>query len=276
MAIQNKIDFAIIITARKCNPNGDPLLVNMPRRDLEGLGEISDVCLKRKIRDRLYDAGENIIITDNMRVEDGIYSVKARVDAVKELKKIKDPFEYRKIACKEWIDVRAFGQVFGFKNKDTGSVSVSVRGPVSIGIASTLDVINVSQMQITKSINHEKNDVIKDSGTMGVRHIIDKGAYVSYGTISPQLASLTGFDEEDLDKIKNAIVHMFDNDYSVNRPSGSMECTLIWAEHDCYNGRTSSANVHRSFHIESMEEYPYFSYNIEPIDGVTVTVCNRW
>lgn len=270
----NKIDFAIIITAAKCNPNGDPLSVNMPRIDLSGRGEITDVCLKRKIRDRLYENGENILITNNSKSDDGIYSVKARVDSTASLNGVKDACEYRKIACREWLDVRAFGQVFGFKDKKNGSVSVGIRGPVSIGMATSLEVISVSQVMITKSINHEKNESIKDSSTVGCRYIIDKGAYVAYGSVSPQLASLTGFDDDDLEKIKNSIINIFDNDFSIHRPSGSMECTLIWAEHDCKNGRTSSANVHRSFHIHPQEEFPYFSHDIEPIDGVSVTVYN--
>ena len=75
-----------------------------------------------------------------------------------------------------------------------------------------------------------------------------------------------------MEKVKNAIINIFDNDQSVHRPSGSLECALIWAEHDCKNGRASSAKVHRSFHIRPQEEFPYYSYDIEPIDGVSVTV----
>ena len=270
----NKIDFAIIITATKCNPNGDPLSVNMPRRDLSGRGEITDVCLKRKIRDRLHENGENILVTERTRVYDGMYSIKSRVDSVESLKKVADDNEYRKISCKEWIDVRAFGQVFGYKDKKNGSVSIGIRGPVSIGIATSLDTVNVSQIMLTKSINNDKNTSVKDSSTMGCRYIVDKGSYVSYGSVSPQLASLTGFNDDDLEKVKNAIINIFDNDQSVHRPSGSLECTLIWAEHDCKNGRASSAKVHRSFHIRPQEEFPYYSYDIEPIDGVSVTVYN--
>lgn len=268
----NKIDFAIIITARNCNPNGDPGNYNIPRHDFDGYGEISDVCIKRKIRDRLQEAGEEILMVDNNKATDGMYSTKERLSQATELKLIKGNADaYRDACCRKWIDVRSFGQVIAHKDV-TGFASIPVRGPVSIGIAVSLAPVDIINMTITKSINYDKNEPERDRSTIGNKSIVSKGAYVSYGSIFPQLASLTGFTDEDAEKIKQAIIHLFDNDASEHRPSGSMDCALIWAEHNCKNGVASSAKVHRSFNIRSKDEYPYYEYNITPIQGVKVEV----
>ena len=139
-ALQNKIDFALVIAVSNANPNGDPLNGNRPRETYEGFGEISDVCLKRKIRNRLMDMGECVFVQSDDRCTDGFRSLKERADAVKELK-TKDRDEYgarrlRNLArCAQFL-VR----VFAFKSgsKDDG-VSVGVRGPVSIHPAFSVD-----------------------------------------------------------------------------------------------------------------------------------------
>ena len=267
----NKIDFAIVISATRCNPNGDPVNNNIPRHDYDGYGEISDVCIKRKIRDRLMESGEEILIVNNSKNTDGIYSTKDRIKSAHELNGEKDPSEFIRKACDKWIDVRSFGQVFGFKDL-TGASSLNVRGPVSIWTARSLEPVDIIPVNITKSTNHDKNEIDKDRSTMGIKFVIDKGIYVSYGSIFPQLASLTNFTYKDAEKIKDAIIHMFDNDASSFRPSGSMECTLIWAEHSCQSGVMSSAKVHRSFGIKTCEDFPYFKYDISEIPGVTVNV----
>ena len=268
----NKIDFAIIITATKCNPNGDPLNNNIPRHDINGYGEISNVCIKRKIRDRLYESGENILIMDNQYVTDGAYSIKERASRAKFPKEFEaDPVLYRKAVCKQWLDVRTFGQVFAYKSK-SGPVSVGVRGPVSIGIATSLETVDIEELKIVKITNTDKNTVEKDKTTISEKYIVNKAAYVEYGSVYPQLASITGFDDSDLEKVKDAMIHIFDNDASSFRPSGSMECTLIWAEHSSKNGSASSAKVHRSFGIQPKNEFPYFEHDIQPISGVNVTV----
>ncbi len=269
----NKIDFAIVILAQHCNPNGDPLNNNRPRQDYEGHGYITDVCLKHKIRNRLMDFGENILMVENTRVTDGLYSVYARVKEQPSLKKLKDPDLFYKEVCKIWIDVRTFGQVFAFKDKDTGGVSMGVRGPVSIGDALSLDVIDIIDVGVTKSTNlvdTENNQ--KDSATMGAKYIIDRGVYVAYGSISTQLASLTGFNEKDADILKNAMATILENDSSSARPSGSMGSQLFWWEHDCPMGRKNSLYVHRSLHIQPKDEFPYYTYDPETISGITLSI----
>ena len=108
--LKNKIDFAVIVTVDHANPNGDPLNGNRPRTTYAGNGEISDVCIKRKIRNRLQDMGEKIFVQSNDRCNDGYDSLRARADAT--ITDYKSTDEYAQKACKEWIDVRSFGQVF--------------------------------------------------------------------------------------------------------------------------------------------------------------------
>lgn len=150
--LKNKIDFVAIISVDNANANGDPLNGNRPRTDYEGLGEISDVCIKRKIRNRMQDllpSPGNVFVQSQDRCDDGAKSLS---DRAKELNAIKDSDEYAKKACEKWIDVRTFGQVFAFKGS---SLSVGVRGPVSIHQAVSVDPIEINSMQITKSVNSE-------------------------------------------------------------------------------------------------------------------------
>ena len=128
--LQNKIDFAVILSVRNANPNGDPLNGNRPRENYDGLGEISDVCIKRKIRNRLMDAGYPIFVQSEDRAVDGFRSLTVRLNGDEVLKKEKDKDVFAHRACENWIDVRAFGQVFAFKGASIASVGV--RGPVSV------------------------------------------------------------------------------------------------------------------------------------------------
>lgn len=134
--------------------------------------------------------------------------------------------------CERWLDVRSFGQVFAFKKaKDTDEVSIGVRGPVSIQPAFSINPIAIDDVQITKSVNSETTDSgKKSSDTMGMKYRVSgRAVYVTYGSISPQLAERTGFSAEDAEKIKEALVTLFENDESSARPSGSMEVLdVVW------------------------------------------------
>ena len=251
--LQNKIDFTLLITAKNANPNGDPLNGNRPRENYDGLGEISDVCIKRKIRDRLQDMGEKIFVQSDERCDDGFDSLRARAEgneAIKAISKGKntDRDEYAKTACTEWIDVRSFGQVFAFKGD---SVSVGVRGPVSIQQAVSVSPVDIVSMQITKSVNSESGKEGKASDTMGMKHRVEFGLYVINGSINCQLAEKTGFTDEDAEKIKQALLHLFENDSSSARPDGSMEvCRLYWWKHEGKTPKYSSAKVHRQLEVD--------------------------
>mgnify|MGYP001954935520 FL=1 len=250
--LKNKIDFAVIVTVKNANPNGDPLSGNRPRITYDGLGEISDVCIKRKIRNRLMEAGYSVFVqSDDNRVDD-YRSLRARAEG--ELKGIdmKDETKYREEACKKWIDVRAFGQVFAYssgKDEEKG-VSIGIRGPVSIHPAFSVCPVSVSSIQITKSVSGEGDGTKKASDTMGMKHRVDHGVYVFFGSMNPQLAEKTGFTDEDAEAIKKVIVSLFENDSSSARPEGSMEVyKVFWWKHNCKNGQYSSAKVHQSLKV---------------------------
>ncbi|MDR2870291.1 MAG: type I-C CRISPR-associated protein Cas7/Csd2 [Deferribacteraceae bacterium] len=253
-----KIDFAIIISVTNANPNGDPLNGNRPRINYDGYGEMTDVCLKRKIRNRLMDDGEAILVQSDDYRKDEHRSIKARYDANDEIQKIakdKDGEKKAKIACEQWLDVRAFGQVLA--GVDDASASIAIRGPVSLQSAFSIEPVDITSSQITKSVNLVTNpkDPSKKSGdTMGMKHRVDKGIYVSYGSINRQLAEKTGFSDADAEKLKQAILKMFENDESSARPAGSMEVLkLIWWTHS--NQTLSSAKVHRSLTVNADGTY---------------------
>ena len=252
----NKIDFEVLVMVKNANPNGDPLNGNRPRETYDGYGEISDVCIKRKIRNRLQDMGENIFVQSDERSDDGAKSLSDRAKsnvAMQKALKNKDKEVYAKVACETWMDVRSFGQVFAFKDD---SVSVGVRGPVSIHSAFSVLPVSIESMQITKSVNSETKEK-KSSDTMGMKHKIYSAMYVIKGSINHQLAKKTGFTDEDAEKIKEALRTLFVNDSSSARPDGSMEvCKVYWWKHNCPMGQYSSAKVHRLVKIVARTEDP--------------------
>jgi CRISPR-associated protein Csd2 len=253
--LKNKIDFALVFSVHNANPNGDPLDGNRPRTNYDGYGEISDVCLKRKIRNRLQDMGQKIFVQSDDRSDDGCRSLKERLESVPDLIKwMKDRKAFSDAACNQWIDVRAFGQVFAFKKKDDQEGdSIGVRGPVSIQAAVSQDLVDVTSMQITKSVNLEfdpKNPGKKGSDTMGMKHRVDFGIYVTYGSINVQLAEKTGFTQDDALLIRDALRTLFENDVSSARPDGSMEVLrLYWWTHNVKTGQYPSAKVHKLLKI---------------------------
>lgn len=270
----NKVDFCALVTVHKANPNGDPLNGNRPREDFDGFGEISDVCIKRKLRNRLQDMGERIFVQSADRSDDGAKSLSERAKQNPELAKAdkaKDEMAFQKIACESWFDVRAFGQVFAFKNVN---VSTGVRGPVTVQTAESVDRIDITTTQITKSVNSETKEG-KDASTMGSKNRVDFGLYVIRGSINHQLAEKTGFTEEDSKKIKEALRTLFINDSSSARPDGSMEVRKVfWWKHNCANGQYSSAKVQRTLSIKtkagivtpkSFDDYDITLQNLEDL-----------
>ena len=305
--LENKIDFAVVLSVKNANPNGDPLNGNRPRENYDGYGEISDVCIKRKIRNRLQDMGEKIFVQSNDRKEDGCKSLKERIDSNKEIKEavIVDEDLAAKLSCEKWIDVRSFGQVLPFgkgksstkkkgnkKNTDENetddndsddnnkSVSIGIRGPVSIHSAVSASPIEISSMQITKSVNGETNPKDPDkksSDTMGMKHRVEFGLYTIYGSINTQLAEKTGFSEEDSELIKETLITLFENDCSSARPDGSMEVVKVyWWKHNSKIGQYSSAKVHRSLKVVAKVDMPKcaddYSITSEDLDGLVPVI----
>ena len=272
-SIENKIDFVALITVNNANPNGDPSNGNRPRTDYNGYGEISDVCIKRKIRNRMQDMGECVFVQSDERCDDGAGTLKERA---KELEKIKDYDKFYRQACEKWTDVRTFGQVFAFKD----FISVGVRGPVSIHQAVSMDPVEVYSQQITKSVSGEKKEgKLRGSDTMGMKHFVKFGLYKIKGSINVQLAEKTGFSREDADLVKECLKTLFVNDSSSARPDGSMEVyKLYWFEHNCKDGQYSSANVHRSVEVTSKIDVPAniddYSIQVNQLPGLAVEEIN--
>ena len=249
-ALNHKIDFVVLISVTKANSNGDPLNGNRPRTDYNGYGEISDVCIKRKIRNRMQDLGGRVFVQSEDRCDDGFGSLSERASSV--LKGIKDRKKYAEMACETWIDVRTFGQVFAFK--DAKGLSVGVRGPVSIHQAVSVSPVIVESMQITKSVNGEKKE--------------------------SELAEKTCFSEEDAELVKKYLQTLFVNDASSARPDGSMEVLKgYWWKHNCKDGQYSSAKVHRLVEVKQKgDELPScindYEISLNSLPGLEVEVMD--
>ena len=276
VVLKNRIDFALIISVIRCNPNGDPMTGNRPRIDYEGYGMISDVCLKRKIRNRLFELGEDIICKTDEQCGFENHSMRKIVEAEKDLMillKAEKEKEFVKLACEKWIDVRSFGQTFAFKGANNGGgVSLGIRGPVSIQFAKSIDTVDILDLSITKCINYEDSGK-KGRDTIGKKYCVDKGVYVTYGSIYPQLAELTGFTEDDAEKIKLALSRLFENDASAARPAGSLNVEKVfWWEHNSKSGACSVSKVHNSLKVTPVKEPPYYIYEVEDIKNVNLEI----
>jgi CRISPR-associated protein Csd2 len=296
--LQNKIDFAVVLRVRYANPNGDPLNGNRPRTDYNGYGEITDVCLKRKIRDRLQDAGFDIFVQSDDRKKDGANSLRERAESEqwglgKQAFRFTAPKGRRAAAaqkpedvaeqvisakettalaaCRKWMDVRSFGNLFAWeKTNDADSVSIPIRGPVTLQSAFSIQPVEITSTQITKSVSGEGDGTKRGADTMGMKHRVDEGTYVFYGSMNPQLAERTGFSGEDAEAIKQVLPRLFENDASSARPEGSMEVLkVIWWKHKSKAGQYSSAKVHRALKVK-----PDGEIALEPLDGLAPEVID--
>lgn len=274
-ALENKIDFVVLASVTNANPNGDPLNGNRPRTNYTGNGEISDVCIKRKLRNRLQDMGERIFVQSDERCDDDCNSLSDR--ASKTIASYTSKDDYAAQACRQWFDVRAFGQVFAYKKgKDKDGVSVGVRGPVSIHQAISISPVDINSIQITKSVNSEPTeDGKKSSDTMGSKHMVEFGLYKIKGAVNVQLAEKTGFTQEDAEKIKEGLRTLFINDSSSARPDGSMEVIkLYWWKHNNKIGQYSSAKVHESLQVTLKDGVAYpksagdYDITLAALDGL--------
>ena len=258
--LENKIDFMVTIEVREANANGDPLSGNMPRTDAKGHGLISDVAIKRKIRNRMQDFGHPTFVQAGDRIEDEFRSLEKRFSNQFNAKNSDEYIEEQ--ANKLWLDVRSFGQVFTYLKK-----SIGVRGPVSINMAKSLEPIVISSLQITRSTNgmEAKNESGRSSDTMGMKYFVDYGVYLLKGSINPNFAEKTGFSTEDVEVIKQALVSLFENDASSARPEGSMRVReVFWFTHSNKLENISSARVFDLFEFdkENQEKNTYEDYGI--------------
>lgn len=279
-----KIDFAFITVVREANPNGDPLDANRPRTDRQGLGEMSDVCLKRKLRNRLVLAGQKILVQANDRAEDDLTSVRARLEAAIPTPDKLPQRELVERACATFYDARAFGALLAFKpqkkknkgdgEEDTEAVSVGIRGPVTVRQTKSIKPVDVAVSQISKSTNAEtqEKDGARASDTMGTRYRVTDAVYVTYGSISALLAEKTGFTPDDAEALKQAILTLYEGDESAARPAGSMLLTqLVWWEHEAKHGNCNSGLVHDTLPIPN-DQGLIVEAAIRPMAGVQAKV----
>ncbi|MEI7811005.1 MAG: type I-C CRISPR-associated protein Cas7/Csd2 [Ignavibacteria bacterium] len=229
--IKNRYDFILLFDVTDGNPNGDPDAGNLPRVDAEtGMGLVTDVCLKRKVRNyvqivksaqRPYD-----IFIKEKAVLNTLIKEAHEQDEVKDKVKGDKTESARKWMCANYYDIRTFGAVLS-----TGENAGQVRGPVQLTFGRSIDPVVALEHSITRMAVATEAEAEKQSGdnrTMGRKFTIPYGLYSTYGFISANLASQTGFNEEDLKLFWDALVNMFDHDHSAARGLMSVRKLIIF------------------------------------------------
>lgn len=263
-AIKNRYEFVVFFDVENGNPNGDPDAGNMPRIDPEtGYGLVTDVCLKRKIRNFVETAkegesGYRIYIKDNVPLNtsdrEACDYFGVVPDKLKEAKK-KDPDldeKIRDFMCRNFFDIRSFGAVMTTFVK--GALNCGqVRGPVQLGFARSVDPILPQEVTITRVAITTEADAEKKGTEMGRKYIVPYGVYRAEGYVSANLArKTTGFSEEDLELLWTAILNMFENDRSAARGKMAVRELLIF-RHDSELG---CAPAHKLFELVTAARKP--------------------
>ena len=260
--INNRYDFVVLFDVTNGNPNGDPDAGNMPRVDPEtGLGLVTDVCLKRKIRNYVEAAKNNeegyrIYIKEDVPLEQSDNEALAYlgVDDIKTFKK-DDPdadVKIRDFMCSNFFDIRTFGAVmttFVKGNLNCGQV----RGPVQLGFAQSIDPIAPQEITLTRVAITTVKDAQNKKNTMGRKYIVPYGLYRVEGYISANLAKkTTGFSEEDLSLLWQAIINMFENDHSAARGNMAVR-ELIVFKHESELGNAPAYKLFERIHVEKKD-----------------------
>lgn len=275
--LKNRIDFLYFVDVQDGNPNGDPDAGNLPRVDAEtGMGLITDVCLKRKVRNYVQLAkklseGYDIFVKEKAILNSEID--KAHDDET--VKNAKDKTEAaRAYMCKNYYDIRTFGAVMS-----TGKNAGQVRGPIQFTFARSVDPIAAEEHSITRMAVTTEKEAEKQGGdnrTMGRKSTVPYGLYVCHGFISANLAGQTGFSQEDLDLFWEALKNMFDQDHSAARGLMSAQKLIVFK----HNSELGNAPANKLFDLVKVEkignEAPrsFADYKVtidaNPYDGVTI------
>ncbi|MDD5241573.1 MAG: type I-C CRISPR-associated protein Cas7/Csd2 [Sulfuricella sp.] len=254
MSMQNRYDFVLLFDVKDGNPNGDPDAGNLPRTDAEtGRGLVTDVCLKRKVRNyvgivkqeqppfEIYVKEKAILNKQHERAYHAIGAADMLSGDDKKRKGGDKVGEARDWMCKNFFDVRTFGAVMS-----TGVNCGQVRGPVQLTFARSVDPIVASEHSITRMAVATEAEAEKQGGdnrTMGRKHTVPYGLYVAHGFISSHLANQTGFSEDDLSLLWEALANMFEHDRSAAR--GEMTTRGLYVfKHDSQLG---NAHAHSLF-----------------------------
>ena len=248
-ALKNRYEFVLFFEVENGNPNGDPDAGNMPRIDPEtSQGLVTDVCLKRKIRNYIdLSQGDkskfDIYVRENAVLNETNLLAYKELDIKSESKKLpkkaEDAAAVVKYMCNRFFDIRAFGAVM------TTEVNCGqVRGPVQLGFSKSLDVIVPQEVTITRMAVTKTQDAEKER-TMGRKHIVPYALYRAEGYISAALAQRTGFSEEDLELLWEALLNMFEHDHSAARGRMASRKLIIF-KHDSSLG---NAPAHKLFDL---------------------------
>ena len=234
--LKNRIDFVYIFDVQDGNPNGDPDAGNLPRIDAEtGMGLVTDVCLKRKVRNYVQVAknladGYDIFIKEKAVLN-------TLIDAAHETEEVKAAKDKtstaRDVMCKKYFDIRTFGALM-----TTGKNAGQVRGPIQLTFSRSVDPISAAEHSITRMAVATEKEAEKQGGdnrTMGRKATVPYGLYVCHGFISANLAQQTGFSEEDLALFWDALINMFDGDRSAARGMMSAQKLIVF-KHDSVLG----------------------------------------
>lgn len=291
-AIKNRYEFAIIFDVENGNPNGDPDAGNMPRVDPEtGYGIVTDVCLKRKIRNYVETVKENesgygIYIKSGVPLQTSdkkaFEYLGIEESEVKKMKKDNPEIDakIRDFMCKNFFDIRAFGAVMTTFVKAALNCG-QVRGPVQLGFARSVDPIFPQEITITRCAITTEADAEKNTNTMGNKFIVPYGLYIAEGYISANLArKVTGFSVDDLELLWDAIINMFEFDHAAARGKMAVRKLVIF-KHDSELGNVPAYKLFDAIKIERKEDVEvarsFSDYNIsiaesEIPQGVTCTV----
>ena len=248
-AIANRYEFVLLFDVENGNPNGDPDAGNMPRIDPEtGHGLVTDVCLKRKIRNHVALARENkagfqIYIQEKavLNETNKLAYKEFNLEPVKKKlpKKVEDAKKVTGWMCTNFYDIRAFGAVM------TTEVNCGqVRGPVQLSFASSVEPVFTQEISITRMAVTNIKDLDKER-TMGRKHIIPYGLYLAKGFVSAPLAEKTGFNEDDLGLLWEALINMFEHDRSAARGVMSSRKLFVFKHGD----KLGNAPAHKLFDL---------------------------
>ena len=246
--LKNRIDFVYIFDVQDGNPNGDPDAGNLPRVDAEtGMGLVTDVCLKRKVRNYVQVAkqlapGYDIFIKEKA-VLDGIVNQTYELSEITQAPQDERRTIARKVMCRNYYDIRTFGAVIATSGKQD-----QVRGPIQMTFARSIDPVATLEHSITRMAVTKEADLEKER-TMGRKATVPYGLYVCHGFISANLAQQSGFSEEDLDLFFDALKNMFDVDRSAARGLMSAQ-RLIAFKHDSVLG---NAPANKLFDLVKVE-----------------------
>lgn len=288
--IRNRYEFVILFDVENGNPNGDPDAGNMPRIDPEtGHGIVTDVCLKRKIRNYVETVKEDapgyrIYIKDNVPLNTSDKEAFKALDVdEKKISKKDDPNideKIRNYMCGQYFDIRTFGAVMTTFVKAALNCG-QVRGPVQIGFARSVDPIVPQEVTITRVAITTEEDAQKKGTEMGRKHVVPYALYRAEGYVSANLARrFTGFSEEDLSLLWQAIINMFENDRSAARGKMAVR-ELIVFRHDSELGNAPAYKLFETVTAERKDpstparRYSDYSVQVHPEALPNGVTCSR-